>query len=122
MTLGKIIKNFRLAGEKKMSMTDFATLSGLSPSYICLLERGTDSRGNSIVPSIETIKKAASVMNMTFDELYSQIDADSGIIIMDDDKDEMELMSMFRYLTASRKEDVMNYVKMLYNNEKKNYS
>lgn len=122
MQIGKIIKNFRLAGENKMSMRDFAVLAGLSPSYICMLERGTDQRDNPIVPSIETITKVASVMNMTFDDLYSQICEDADLVIMDDDKDEMELLSMYRYLTASRKEDVVNYVKMLYESEKKKYT
>lgn len=119
MTLGEIIKEFRLSGNRKMSMRDFAVFAGLSPSYICLLERGTDQRGNPIVPSIETINKAASVMNMTFDDLYNQIRDKSEITLVDEDKEEIELMYMYRYLTYERKKDVINFVKMIYDNEKK---
>ena len=39
MTLGEIIKNFRLSSEEEMSIRRFAALSGLSAPYISLLER-----------------------------------------------------------------------------------
>ena len=58
-------------------------------------------------------------MNMTFDDLYNQIRDKSEITIDDEDKEEIELMYMYRYLTYERKKDVINFVKMIYDNEKK---
>ena len=60
MTLGEIIKNFRLSSEEEMSIRRFAALSGLSAPYISLLERDS-----SIIPTIKTINKVAQVMNVS---------------------------------------------------------
>lgn len=74
MTLGKIIKEFR--DLNNMTMDDFAKRSGLSKSYISILERETDYRGNVINPSIETIDKVANAMSVDLDTVLSKIDQD----------------------------------------------
>lgn len=73
MTLGQIIKAYR--EENRMSMDDFSKASGLSKAYISQLENGINPKtGEASVPSINSIKKAANGMFMTFDELFSQLD------------------------------------------------
>ena len=75
MTLGEIIKAYR--NDHKMSMDDFAKKSGLSKSYIHLLEKNKHPKtGKPIIPSIPTIKQAADAMGIDFDHLFSQIDGD----------------------------------------------
>lgn len=75
MTLGQIIKTYR--DENRMSMDDFAKASGLSKAYISQLENNLNPKtGEPPVPSINSIKKAANGMFMTFDELFSELDGD----------------------------------------------
>lgn len=72
MTLGEIISRYR--EENKMSMDRFAQKSGLSKSYISMLEKNYNpTTGKTINPTVDVIEKAAEVMNMDFDELISQI-------------------------------------------------
>lgn len=121
MTLGEIIKKFRLSCEEEMSIRRFASLSGLSPAYVSMLERGTDQRGNVIAPTIQTIDKVAKTMNVSFNDLFNQISGNVIVNASDAERDntEIELLSMYRKLTDNRKNDVFNYVKMLYDNESK---
>jgi repressor LexA len=80
MTLGQIIKEYR--EENRMSMDDFSKASGLSKGYISQLERNLNPRtGEPSIPSINSIKKAANGMFMTFDELFSQLDDDLKVNI-----------------------------------------
>ena len=76
-TLGMIIKNFRESKNPKMSMDRFAELSNLSKSYISMLEHNKDPRGNPITPTIETINKVATAMNVPFDTIFNQLDSES---------------------------------------------
>ena len=78
MKLGEHIYNYRK--KNKLSMDDFAKRSGISKAYISLLERGVHPRNNKpIIPSVDTIKKAASAMNMSFDDLFASIDQDISV-------------------------------------------
>lgn len=74
MTLGDIIKEFRILN--KLSMDEFGKMSGISKSYISMLENNRDPRGNPINPSIETIDKVAGAIGVDLDDLMSQIDQD----------------------------------------------
>lgn len=105
--------------EDEMSIRRFASLSGLSSSYVSMLERGTDQRGNVIVPTIQTIDKVAKTMNMSFNDLFNQISGEVIVNSTDDESTESELLSMYRKLKDNRKTDVFNYVKMIYDNESK---
>lgn len=74
MTLGDVIREFReLNG---ISMDEFSNMSGLSKSYISMLENNKDPRGKAINPSLETIDKVASAIGVELDNLVSQIDQD----------------------------------------------
>ena len=72
MTLGDIIKKYRV--ENGMSMDIFAEKSGISKSYISLLEKNRHPKtGNAIAPSVAIIQQAAKAMNIDFDELFTQL-------------------------------------------------
>lgn len=72
MKIGDIIKQYRK--EHGYSMDVFSEKSGLSKSYISMLEANKDSRGNEIAPSVETIAKVAEGMNISFEELFNKLD------------------------------------------------
>lgn len=78
MTLGEIIKKFR--AEHEMSMDAFSALSGMSKSYISLLERNRHPKtGKPIAPSIQSIKQAADGMGMDFNILFGMLDGDVSL-------------------------------------------
>lgn len=73
MTLGEVIKNYRT--KNNLSMDSFSDKSGISKSYISLLEKNRHPKtGKPISPSIQCIKQVADAMNMDFDVLFSTID------------------------------------------------
>lgn len=74
MTLGNVISEFR--NLNRLTMEDFSKMSGLSKSYISMLERNRDPRGNTINPSIEVIDKVANTIGVDLDALISTIDQD----------------------------------------------
>ena len=78
MTLGQIIKAYRETNS--MSMDDFSKASKISKGYISQLENNLNPKtGEPPVPSIQSIKKAANGMFMTFDELFSQLDNNTKV-------------------------------------------
>lgn len=84
MTLGDIIRTYR--AEHKMSMDAFSEKSGISKAYISLLEKNKHPKtGKPIAPSIQCIKQAADGMNMDFNLLFSQIDEDIQVSLIDID-------------------------------------
>lgn len=79
MRLGEIIKKYR--ADHNMSMDDFSERSGISKSYISLLEKNRHPQtGKPITPSIQYIKQAADGMGMDFNELFSMIEGDVSLI------------------------------------------
>lgn len=80
MKLGQIIKEYR--EENRLSMDEFAKSSGLSKGYISQLENNRNPKtGLPPTPSIQSIKKAADGMFMTFDELFSKLDDDMKVTV-----------------------------------------
>lgn len=78
MTLGQIIKAYRETNS--MSMDDFSKASKISKGYISQLENNLNPKtGEPPVPSIQSIKKAANGMFMTFDELFSLLDNNTKV-------------------------------------------
>lgn len=68
MHLGKIIKKYRKAN--KITMEEFANLSGLSKGYVSMLEKNMNpTTGKEIAPSLEVIKKVADAINMDVNDL-----------------------------------------------------
>lgn len=72
MTLGDAIRAYR--EEHGMSMDVFADRSGISKSYISLLEKNQHPKtGKPIIPTIKTYLCAAQAMNIDFDTLIRMI-------------------------------------------------
>lgn len=83
MTLGDVIKQFRT--ERGWSMEKFAQESNLSKAYVSILERNCNpSTGKPAIPSLETIKAAAAVMNMDINYLISVVDPDQMVDLSSD--------------------------------------
>ena len=71
-------------------MDNFAKASGLSKGYISQLENNVNPKtGEPPRPSVETIRKAAKGMFMTFDEVMTNLDDDIKIV---DDKPEVKIV------------------------------
>lgn len=80
MNLSDIIRQYR--EDHSLTMQQFADKCGLSKGYISMLEKGRQPRNNrKIVPSIETLSKIAMAMNVTADELVSQLDGNQRIFV-----------------------------------------
>lgn len=77
-TLGDVIKDYRQ--KHSMSMDDFAKISGISKSYISLLEKNKHPKTHKpITPSIPLIKQVAKSIDMNFNLLFSMLDCDIDI-------------------------------------------
>lgn len=84
MFLGEIVKKYRL--EHKISMDEFARLSGLSKGYISMLEKNKNPRTKKpISPSIDTIKQVSEVTGIDFNEIIEMLDDDLELILNKDD-------------------------------------
>ena len=71
-TLGQVIKDYRK--KNKMSLRDFAKKLEMSRAYVYCLEKGVHPKtGQEIVPSFETICKAAEAMGEDVLELMQKI-------------------------------------------------
>lgn len=84
MNLGEIIKNYRKS--HSISMDTFSSASGLSKAYIAMLEANENpTTGKPIVPSIQTIQKAADGMHISLDRVISMMGDE--LVSSDDDSD-----------------------------------
>ena len=79
MTIGEIIKQYRI--EHNLSMDAFSEKSGISKSYISLLEKNKHQKsGKPISPSVQSIKQVADAIGMDFDVLFSNIDGNVSLV------------------------------------------
>lgn len=73
MTLGEFIKKYR--DDNKLSMDQFAKMSGVSKAYISVLEKNKRPKtGKPVTPSIPIVKNIAKAMNVSFDELFNMLE------------------------------------------------
>lgn len=92
MTIGQIIKNYRL--KHGLSQDDMAERTGLSKSYISILERNRNPKtGEPPVASLKTIKLVAQAIGLDFDAVFSQLDPDMKIAIGEQLPETVELPS-----------------------------
>ncbi len=77
MTVGDIIKEYR---EKyKVTMDDFAQMSGLSKGYISMLEKNENPRTKlPIMPTTKTLSSVALALGISVSELMDKINQQSG--------------------------------------------
>ena len=74
MKLGEIIRQYR--AEHSLSQRQFAKRSGLSHSYIPLLEKGQNPSGDPLTPSIPVLKQLADAMDLSLRDLMAMTDDD----------------------------------------------
>ena len=73
ITLGEFIKKYR--DDNKLSMDQFAKMSGVSKAYISVLEKNKRPKtGKPVTPSISIIKNIAETMNISFNELINMLE------------------------------------------------
>lgn len=73
MNLGELIKEYR--NKNGLTMDSFAEKSGLSKSYISVLEKNRHPKtGLPIEPSLQVIKKVAKGMGITYEILMKRLD------------------------------------------------
>lgn len=116
MTLGDFIKNYRT--EHFMSMDKFSELSGISKSYISLLEKNKHPKtGKAIAPSIKSIRQVSDATHIDFNTLFSMLDGD--ISLTDEPTTdfefsniEKEIIKAYRQADSIDKEMVLRILKI----------
>lgn len=73
MKLGEILREYRK--DHGLSLRDFAKISGVSNSYLSMLETGRQpSSGRPIVPTLTKLNQIAAAMNISLDDLIAAVD------------------------------------------------
>lgn len=73
MKLGDIIKKYR--EDHGLSLRAFSDLSGVSNSYLSMLESGKHPRsGRPIVPTLTKLNQLANAMGLRVDDLIQEMD------------------------------------------------
>lgn len=81
MTLGNIVKQYR--SDNNLSMEEFAKRCSLSKGYISMLENGINPRNNKpIAPTLPSIMKIATAMNMDLDEFLKIMDGEQKVTLI----------------------------------------
>ena len=124
MTLGEIIKNYRI--NQRLSQRQFATACQLSNGYISMIEEGLNPKtAEPILPSIATLKKIADGMGMPLNELLTTAD-DMPVIIEEDQKTPVshednerskEFISLYTQLTPDQQAMLISQIKGLLANQ-----
>jgi transcriptional regulator with XRE-family HTH domain len=83
MKLSDNILSYRM--EHNYSIRDFAKICDLSHVQVYFMERGLNSDGKPFVPTIATLKKLATGMGITFNELVSISDDLTDVRLEPDD-------------------------------------
>lgn len=111
LKLGELIKNYRK--EHQLTMAEFAKRANLSKPYISMLEKNKNSRsGKPIVPSVVTLKKVAQAMNLSFDMLLKELDANQKISLVEQEftltvhEDELNLIENYRSLSQKEQQTI----------------
>ena len=115
MKLGEIIREYRLIN--KMSMGDFAKVSGLSKPYVSMLEANKNSNGGKpIIPSVETLRKVSTTVGISLDELLRKL-GDEKIDLRPPtfSLEETQLVDNYREMNAEDKDFLWDIVRRLLN-------
>lgn len=110
MTIGEYIKHYR--EDHGISQRHFAEISGLSNSYISMLEQNQNSKnGKPIRPTLESIKAIADATGVTREALIRQLDDIEVTDIINDDIMEAQIVSLVRQLPAELKLSVLRLLR-----------
>ena len=102
MTLGEYIIKYRLSHD--LSQRQFARMTGLSNSYISMIERDCNpSSGKPIAPTMAAFRSIAAAMGMSVDELCTIID-DTPINTIDYDPEPEDELWEIREAMRNRPE------------------
>ncbi|MFA8438725.1 helix-turn-helix domain-containing protein [Pueribacillus sp. YX66] len=112
--LGTFLEAIRT--EKKLSLREAASLTGLGHSYIRDLELGINRKtGKKVVPSINSLRKIASAYNLDIYDLLNK----AGLIDIDEIKEKKEdtllhdlpkKIPVFESISSFDSNDVVDYV------------
>ena len=118
MDLSDVIRNYRQ--DHGISMEKFAKDSGISKSYVSMIENRNNPRsGKPVIPSIVTLKKIASGMHTDLDSLISLID-DQPVDLSPRAEltfEESILLQKFRLLNAKGRSNAIEHVDLLASND-----
>ena len=104
MTLGEEIRKYRK--EHGLSLDQFAFKTGLSKSYLSMLENNKDPRGKPIRPSLDTIKKVAAVCGPS--EALNSMLSHADFKRQDDIDDHAKfVMYCYKHATKEQQEKVL---------------
>lgn len=114
MTLGELIKKYR--AEHDLSLRDFAKKSGISNSYLSMIETGRKpSSGRPIVPTLTKLNQLADAMEMRVDDLVLLID-DTIVDLRNNDSEltyeERHFLELYR-LADKRTKRLIQYALLL---------
>ena len=115
MTLGEIITSYT----QRVSVTKFLQDSGISKSYYYMLINNKGKSGDPVVPSIDTLKKIAKGIHVSFDTIISQIDDDLLKSINENSVVPVEVQILYSQLPSESKEKINQAIKDEYKRKKK---
>ena len=118
MTIGNLIKQYR--SDNNLSMDEFSKRCSLSKGYISMLENNTGPRNNKpIAPTLPSLRKIASGMQIDIDTLLKLIDGEQQISLVQNYSDDTdEIVSYFHQLNTTGKEAATEQVRLLTLDEK----
>jgi transcriptional regulator with XRE-family HTH domain len=91
MKIGDILRKYR--DDHGYSLREFSRISGVSNSYLSMLESGRHPRtGRPIVPTLTKLNQIAAAMNMGVDDLIAIMD--DTPVTFDDDPPALKLTSL----------------------------
>ena len=96
MSIGEFIKKYR--EEHDLSCRAFASLVGLSHSYVVILESGINNDGKPVSPTMSTYKKIAKGLGMSEMDLLSIVDDNVTVnpVITDDQRELLTILQQLR--------------------------
>lgn len=80
-TLGEILREYRYSQTPRVTLDEMAARSGISKSYLSMLENNRFPRNKSPRPNTDTIVSLAASMEMSVDDLIERLDDDYPLII-----------------------------------------
>lgn len=105
MRLGQMIKKYR--NDNGLSLRDFARVSGVSNSYISMLETGRQpTSGRPVVPTLTKLNQIAAAMNVRVDDLIVAIEDPVGSAADFSDLERL-IIDRFRGLSEKEKEMIL---------------
>lgn len=112
MTIGSLIKQYRM--ENKISMDEFSKKSSLSKGYISMLENNIGPRKSTpIAPTLSSLKKIATGMDMDVDTLLKYLDGKQEVSLSKENIEQHSIFLYYQSLNSTGKEIATEQVRLL---------